>query len=62
MTQKEKAEKKEELVNEIIFLSSRLDDIWQYHPENPNKVDVLKETLELKDMISKLDNEIQNLG
>ena len=61
MTGKEKAEKKAELVNEVVFLANRLDDLWQFHPDNPNQVDVLKETLELKDMISKLDEEIKNL-
>ncbi len=61
ITQEQTENKKSELVNEAIFLSNRLDELWQYHPENPDCVDVLKETLELKEMISKLEDEIKNL-
>ena len=61
ITQEQTENKKSELVNEAIFLSNRLDELWQYHPENPDSVDVLKETLELKEMISKLEDEIKNL-
>jgi len=61
ITQEQTENKKSELVNEAIFLSNRLDELWQFHPENPDRVDVLKETLELKEMISKLEDEIKNL-
>ena len=61
ITQEQNESKKSELVNEVIFLSDRLDELWRYHPDNPDQIDVLKETLELKEMISNIEDEIKNL-
>ena len=48
MTGKEKQDLKIELVNEVIFLNDRLEDLWRYHPENPKKVDVVWEYNNIK--------------
>ena len=37
-----KVKTKEELINDLFWLSKQLDDVWQYHPNNPNGVNVEK--------------------
>lgn len=56
-----KEEKQVELINEIIFLETRLNELNQFHPDNPDRIDVLKETLELKNMISNLKDTFDSL-
>jgi hypothetical protein len=28
------------LINALIEIEDRIDELWDYHPENPNRVDV----------------------
>jgi len=55
----ENIQTKEELVNELIFLVDRKNEIWSYHPSNPKMVDVILETkkleFEIKQIKEKLD-------
>ena len=30
---------KEELINEMITISKQLEEVWLYHPDNPNSID-----------------------
>ena len=62
MTGKEKQELKVALVNEIIFLNDRMEELWRYHPENPNKVDVVWEYNNMKNEIDLIEDRIQQLG
>ena len=62
MTHEEKEQLKVELVNEAIFLNDRMEDLWSYHPENPNKVDVVWEYNNLKNELHLIEDRIQQLG
>ena len=62
MTHEEKQKLKVELVNEVIFLNDRMEDLWSYHPENPNKVDVVWEYNNLKNELHLIEDRIQQLG
>ena len=62
MTGKEKQELKIELVNEVIFLNDRMEDLWRYHPDNPNKVDVVWEYNNIKNELDLIEDRIQQLG
>jgi hypothetical protein len=62
MTGKEKQELKIELVNEVIFLNDRMEDLWRYHPDNPNKVDVVWEYNNMKNELDLIEDRIQQLG
>ena len=62
MTQEQIEQKKADLVNDVIFYSKRLEDLWQYHPENPKRLDVVKEYDYLKNEILFLEAEIEILG
>ena len=44
-----KVNKRAELVNNIIFLTQRMDEMWAYHPENPNKLDIVGEYKSMKE-------------
>jgi len=60
MTQEEKNIKIEK-INEIIFLNKISEELWQYHPDNPNKVDVVKDFKTINSQITNLQKEIQDL-
>jgi hypothetical protein len=62
MTGKEKQELKIELVNEVIFLNDRMEDLWRYHPDNPNKIDVVWEYNNMKNELDLIEDRIQQLG
>ena len=62
MTGKEKQELKVALVNEVIFLNDRLEDLWRYHPENPKKIDVVWEYNNIKNELHLIEDRIQQLG
>jgi hypothetical protein len=53
--------KRAELVNNIIFLTQRMDEMWLYHPENPNKLDVVEEYKSMKDQIDEYQNQLDDL-
>ena len=43
MEKMSKEEKKLELVNDLIAVSTVMEELWDYHPANPQKKDVEKE-------------------
>jgi hypothetical protein len=55
-------EEKANLINEVIFLNDVADTFWDFHPENPNKVDVVVEYDRIKAQIQELENQIEQLG
>tara|TARA_Y100000389_G_scaffold26999_1_gene23168 strand:+ start:2294 stop:2488 length:195 start_codon:yes stop_codon:yes gene_type:complete len=61
ITQEQGDNKKTDLVNELSFMYERVQWIWEFHPDNPKKRDVLQETLELQKTIQKLEEEIDKL-
>jgi len=62
MTHEEKQNLKIELVNEVIFLNDRMEELWRYHPDNPNKVDVVWEYNNIKNELDLIEDRIQQLG
>ena len=50
-----------EMINEIIFLNKISTEMWQYHPNNPNKVNVVEEYQQVQDKIEELQNKIAEL-
>ena len=32
---------KSQLINDLIEVEDRIDELWEYHPENPNAIDVV---------------------
>jgi|TARA_Y100000114_G_scaffold96674_1_gene89964 hypothetical protein len=55
-------EKKVELINDLAATATVMDELWRYHPDNPKKVNIVKEYDSLKKMQSDIEEEIKDLG
>lgn len=53
---------KVELVNDLVAITTVMDEIWSYHPENPNKKDIVGEYNQLLKIKGDIENEIAELG
>ena len=56
-----KEDQRNELVNDLIATSTVMDELWQYHPDNPKQKYVVKEYNVLKQMAKDLEKEIDEL-
>ena len=61
ITQEEKEQHKVNLINEVVFLTNRLEDVWKYHPDNTQCIDPAKEYIEIQKQIASIETEISNL-
>jgi hypothetical protein len=41
--QQEKENLKTDLINDLISVTVVMEEIWKYHPSNPNKIDIITE-------------------
>jgi len=53
---------KTEMINEIIFLTKISEELWQYHPNNPDRINVEDEYQKVNTKITNLQTEIQKLS
>ncbi|MGB1790614.1 MAG: hypothetical protein ACPHP2_14725 [Limisphaerales bacterium] len=53
---------KTEMINEIIFLTKISEELWQYHPNNPDRINVEDEYQRINTKITNLQTEIQKLS
>ena len=58
----EKELKKEQLINDLIATVTVMDEIYNYHPDNPNKKDVVAEYNTLLKIKKELEKEIEDLN
>ena len=61
MEQEEVNYLKTELVNDLMAVSTVMEELWRYHPENPDRKDVVAEYDQLLKMQGDIENEIQEL-
>ena len=54
-------EQKANLVNDLIAVSTVIEEIWNYHPDNPNKKDVIAEYNQLLKIQGDIENELASL-
>ena len=50
-----------ELLNDLVATTTVMDEMWRYHPDNPNKKDIVKEYKILKQIQSDIEFELANL-
>tara|TARA_Y100000356_G_scaffold91159_1_gene76688 strand:+ start:507 stop:701 length:195 start_codon:yes stop_codon:yes gene_type:complete len=63
MTDQEKLDQeKSELVADLVATQTVMDEVWRYHPDNPNKKDVIKEYNILKQIKIDIEQELDKLG
>jgi len=56
-----KEDQRNELINDLIATSTVMDELWQYHPDNPKKKNVVDEYNVLKQIHKDLEEEIKQL-
>ena len=54
-------EQKTELINDLITTTTVIEELWRYHPDNPNKVDIIKEFKVLTKIKTDIEKEIQEI-
>ena len=52
---------KTELVKKIVATTTIMEDLWRYHPENPDKKDVVSEYKVLERIKLDIEQELENL-
>ena len=60
--QEELDQQKSELINDLVATSTVMDEVWRYHPDNPEKKDVIKEYEILKQIQKDIEDELADLG
>ena len=62
MTDQEKLDlQKAELINDLLATSTVMEEVWRYHPENPEKKDVIEEYNILKQIQKDIESELAEL-
>lgn len=52
---------KNELVNDLISVTTILEEIWKYHPDNPDQEDIVAEYNQLLKIQGDIENELEAL-
>lgn len=55
-------QEKADLVNTLLEIEDRIDELWEYHPDNPNSTNVEEEFESLQKMALVLQTQIDELG
>ena len=50
---------KTELINDLISISTVMDEVYKYHPDNPNKLDVVEEYKVLFDIKEEIEKQLK---
>jgi hypothetical protein len=53
---------KSELINDLAATFTVMDEMWRYHPDNPNKKDIVKEYKVLKQIVADIETELEELN
>jgi hypothetical protein len=62
MSKKVKLEEvRAELINDLVATATVMEELWNYHPDNPDKKDVVKEYDILKKIQKDIEQEIAEL-
>ena len=62
MTKQEELDlQKSELIADLLATTTVMDEVWRYHPDNPNKKDVIKEYEILKQIQKDIESELAEL-
>ena len=63
MSEQEKLEEqKANLINDLLAVSTVMEEVWNYHPDNPDQKDVIKEYQTLLQSQKDIEAELKELG
>ena len=54
-------QEKADLINRLMEIEEQLQDLWEYHPDNPNGVDVVDQFNKLQRDASGIEDYLQTL-
>ena len=54
----DKYEELENLINELVFLTQKRDELWEYHPNNPEGKNLIKVVKELSERIDQINDQL----
>jgi len=57
-----KEEQRAELINDLIAVNTVMEELWNYHPDNPDKKDVVTEYNTLQNIQKDIEKEIEELS
>jgi len=57
-----KEEQRAELINDLIAVNTVMEELWNYHPDNPDKKDVVTEYNTLQNIQKDIEKEIDELS
>lgn len=55
-------QEKADLINALVEIEDRIDELWEYHPENPHRIDVEDEFERLQMTAVGIKTRIEELG
>jgi len=62
MSQQQEMENlKADLINDLISVSTVMEELWKYHPENPERIDIVSEYDNLVEMKKEIEAELDGL-
>ncbi len=61
ITEEQQDNRKVELINDLMAVATVIEEIWNYHPDNPNKKDVVSEYNQLLKIKGDIENELEAL-
>ena len=53
---------KENLINDLFWISKELETLWAYHPDNPQGSNLVKTYNELKTKMSEIEGRLKKLN
>lgn len=53
---------KAELINALLEIEDRIDELWDFHPENPNRINVEEEFENLQKTALLIETQLDELG
>ena len=57
----EQNHKKSELINDLVATITVMEEYWRFHPDNPEKQDVVSEYVKLEEMKADIEKELAEL-
>jgi hypothetical protein len=62
MSQQQEMENlKSDLINDLISVSTVMEELWKYHPENPKQIDIVTEYDTLVKIKKSIETELDDL-
>ena len=55
-------QQKASLLDDLMAVSTVMEEVWNYHPDNPNKKDIIQEYKLLERIKSDIEKELSELG